>query len=1497
MAKTSKAGMWMILVVLSMIIILPSSIGIGEVWTQATANPGWSERMRHTSVVFDNKLWVIGGENPSSLNDVWYSSDGVTWTQATASAPWSPRYAHASVVFNGNIWVIGGRTGLTSLNDVWYSSDGVNWNQAPNLPAGRSGMSAVVFNSKIWLIGGVSGIIYRNNVWYSSDGVTWTQATASAPWIARWLHSSVVFDNKIWVIGGFGAVQSNNQPLGDVWYSSNGVNWIEATASAEWSARADHSSVVFDNKIWVMGGMPIAGTLNDVWYSTDGITWTQTAVTNPFTLRGGHSSEVFDAGTGEKIWVIGGGWSPYRNDVWYSGIAPQAEDCTNSIDDDGDGDTDCTDSDCAADPACDLVLHLKFDEGSGTTAYDSSGYSNDGTIYGASWINGLAGSALSFDGINDYVEIPDSDSLDLTDEITIVVWYKKPDNRNGGILQKYNSYYTYFGGGASALGYVLSIGGVGHGGGAGNFFQDEWAYAVMTYDGSTIKTYLNGVQQVTSAVSGTLVISTNNIIIGNNNLNWYFNGMIDEIRIYKRALTFAEISDLFLSFCVDSDEDGYSLSGTDCGPVDCDDADISTYPGATEICDSKDNHCPGDAGYGAVDEGCVAPPTCSDSIQNQDETGVDCGGTVCSACPPLPGTCSSLGGSTCNFAEICKGGNMVAADDTNLCCTGAAASCARGIFDISDADFTICHDESCMQVDYDNDGIYDIADNCAPLTYCPDNYADCYNPNQADIDGNGIGDACDCVVPHDDLHIIKDTTLCPGIYNIVDANEDGVIIFDAGSIKLDCNGASLVSSAECSMPGDVNRNSHIDAEDGLYISDAISSIAEYNQCIADLDSCRQDCDVNFAGYGYATAADCYADCTACGEELNVQDILDPCMDANQDGALDSSDVAYIDDNMQCPQKGDLDYSGKIDYMDIYLEGVMSFNGMDNQCADANNDGQVETGSDISSITNTISSESVRECDGVVCNDINTPGGCCPAGQTAACFRNSEKQLLGDLDYDGKYSSRDIFLSIRIISSQLPTNFCMDLNDGFTTSLDLAIFRSIVIGVQPYINDPVNYPRAACDTRGDMNGDGYLSGLDLFLCSEVSNNINSYGSNLCCDMNSDGLINNNDILAFINKLRGRKGTGIMAQQNDLLITNCVTTDYENGISMLSSNSLVTRNLLNNTNDLYIGAGSSGNNIYLNHFYKSGVTDLGSNNYCMNNEGDFYWENIGAERIASSDCGPSILDPSLNGITRRPEGTIALSWTRQSSLFPVTYSVSYMMDGDASWTSITPSIAGLAYNWDVTGMPVGSYTVRLIPNDGRVNGTINTIRIIITENGRIDGYVTCGEDAVAGATVLVQGYPVTTVTTGNDGHYTITNAPVNSHEVVAYDEGRTTRQLPYSLDPTSLQPQTTVDFSNVCPVTLDCEADCTIVGGDICTAECNGVSGCSMNPLCVNVKSGLMIDYNETTRMRCCSGEFVPVSMEETRVELGADIEAEDITRTTRIVYYDGKPVKMIITVWE
>ena len=91
-------------------------------WTQATASASFSTRRGHTSVVFNNKMWVIGGYTGSSnLNDVWYSSDGATWTRATASASFSKRRHHTAVVFDNKMWVIGGYdNGGANLNDVWY---------------------------------------------------------------------------------------------------------------------------------------------------------------------------------------------------------------------------------------------------------------------------------------------------------------------------------------------------------------------------------------------------------------------------------------------------------------------------------------------------------------------------------------------------------------------------------------------------------------------------------------------------------------------------------------------------------------------------------------------------------------------------------------------------------------------------------------------------------------------------------------------------------------------------------------------------------------------------------------------------------------------------------------------------------------------------------------------------------------------------------------------------------------------------------------------------------------------------------------------------------------------------------------------------------------------------------------------------------------------------------------------------------------------------------
>ena len=84
-----------------------------------------------------------------------------------------------------------------------------------------------------------------------------------------------------------------------------------------------------------------------------------------------------------------------------------------------------------------LIAEWYFDLGEGSEIIDSSGNNNDGTIYEATWTQGIMGSALLFDGMNDYVEVTDSDSLDITGEITIEAWVKKQEvSRAGSILSK-----------------------------------------------------------------------------------------------------------------------------------------------------------------------------------------------------------------------------------------------------------------------------------------------------------------------------------------------------------------------------------------------------------------------------------------------------------------------------------------------------------------------------------------------------------------------------------------------------------------------------------------------------------------------------------------------------------------------------------------------------------------------------------------------------------------------------------------------------------------------------------------------------------------------------------------------------------------------------------------------------------------------------------------------------------------------------------------------------
>lgn len=291
-----------------------------DAWTQATAAAGWAERTGHTMLSYNGRLWVLGGLLSTGVtSDVWSSTNGANWTLSADSPGWSARHQHASVVFNNRMWVLGGSSLGGLMRDVWWSTNGVNWTQATAAAAwtNRSELACVVFNGKMWVVGGrfdemwVSGQL--NDVWSSSNGVDWVQATAAAPWSIRSAHGAVVYDNKMWMLGGYGTGTNHH----DVWSSTNGANWAEVTAAADWPVRNFAVSLVYDGRMWILGGAGYYVTYNDVWCSTTGDAWTQITNAAPWTDRGYHAGIVHD----DRLWIAGGlqNGGTIFHDVWYGG--------------------------------------------------------------------------------------------------------------------------------------------------------------------------------------------------------------------------------------------------------------------------------------------------------------------------------------------------------------------------------------------------------------------------------------------------------------------------------------------------------------------------------------------------------------------------------------------------------------------------------------------------------------------------------------------------------------------------------------------------------------------------------------------------------------------------------------------------------------------------------------------------------------------------------------------------------------------------------------------------------------------------------------------------------------------------------------------------------------------------------------------------------------------------------------------------------------------------
>ncbi|MBM4029686.1 MAG: LamG domain-containing protein, partial [Planctomycetes bacterium] len=202
----------------------------------------------------------------------------------------------------------------------------------------------------------------------------------------------------------------------------------------------------------------------------------------------------------------------------------------------------------AAEPG--LVGWWQFNEGSGTKAADSSGNNNDGTLSGpVTWAESHDGTTcLSFNGPYNFVRVPNHASLNPTDQISICAWVNPKWTGNNRIIQKStegsdNQYRLI-----KEWGHNTKF----HLPGVGELFpqgvlpvRGEWTHLAATYDGSAMKLYFNGNEVATMAAGGTMTTSTGPLFIGTKHSTApagdEYNGLMDDVRIYNRGLTAAQV--------------------------------------------------------------------------------------------------------------------------------------------------------------------------------------------------------------------------------------------------------------------------------------------------------------------------------------------------------------------------------------------------------------------------------------------------------------------------------------------------------------------------------------------------------------------------------------------------------------------------------------------------------------------------------------------------------------------------------------------------------------------------------------------------------------------------------------------------------------------------------------------------------------------------------------------------------------------------------------------
>ena len=197
-------------------------------------------------------------------------------------------------------------------------------------------------------------------------------------------------------------------------------------------------------------------------------------------------------------------------------------------------------------PTPGLIAAWHFNENTGTAANDSAGGHN-GLVGNATWVSGIRGSALEFNGVSSQVDVPGTGFNPTGSGLSISFWFRLTAAGDKGTFIFQNlKYMATMDSQGRIVFSVYTPGMKSLNSGTGSRVLDtDWHHAALTYDGSVMKIFLDGLMRTYTSNTGNLQSSTGDVYIGKQQTSNPFKGVMDEILVYDRALTDPEVLQIF----------------------------------------------------------------------------------------------------------------------------------------------------------------------------------------------------------------------------------------------------------------------------------------------------------------------------------------------------------------------------------------------------------------------------------------------------------------------------------------------------------------------------------------------------------------------------------------------------------------------------------------------------------------------------------------------------------------------------------------------------------------------------------------------------------------------------------------------------------------------------------------------------------------------------------------------------------------------------------------